>query len=119
MPGQHLNEKELASKLNIGRTPVREALIRLAAKGRIVSVPREGYFTRPLLEGAPAGFLRYSPRNSHLCTNPCTAPSIPPIFVLRWVISVGPRSPGGNDVRGDGARIVKLRALPNHREILF
>ncbi|WEX91811.1 GntR family transcriptional regulator (plasmid) [Sinorhizobium garamanticum] len=52
MPGQHLNEKELASKLNIGRTPVREALIRLAAEGRIVSVPREGFFTRPLLEWA-------------------------------------------------------------------
>ncbi|WP_272913708.1 GntR family transcriptional regulator [Sinorhizobium arboris] len=52
MPGQHLNEKELASKLNIGRTPVREALIRLTAEGKIVSVPREGYFTRPLLEWA-------------------------------------------------------------------
>ncbi|WP_027038918.1 GntR family transcriptional regulator [Mesorhizobium ciceri] len=50
MPGQHLSDKELASKLNIGRTPVREALIRLAAEAKIVSLPQRGYFTRPLVE---------------------------------------------------------------------
>ncbi|RUW86433.1 GntR family transcriptional regulator [Mesorhizobium sp. M4B.F.Ca.ET.190.01.1.1] len=50
MPGQHLSDKELASDLNIGRTPIREALIRLAAEGKIVSFPQRGYFTRPLVE---------------------------------------------------------------------
>ncbi|QPB24855.1 GntR family transcriptional regulator [Rhizobium sp. 007] len=52
VPGQHLSDQELACKLNIGRTPVREALIRLAAEGKILSAPQRGYFTRPLVEGA-------------------------------------------------------------------
>ncbi|WP_461511829.1 GntR family transcriptional regulator [Rhizobium mongolense] len=51
VPGQHLSERDLASKLNLGRTPVREALIRLAAEHKILSIPRIGYFTRPLVEG--------------------------------------------------------------------
>ncbi|WP_018099379.1 GntR family transcriptional regulator [Sinorhizobium meliloti] len=50
VPGQHLNEKDLAAKLNIGRTPVREALIRLAAEGKIICLPQRGYFTKPLIE---------------------------------------------------------------------
>ncbi|WP_085044256.1 GntR family transcriptional regulator [Ensifer aridi] len=52
VPAQHLSDQELASKLNLGRTPVREALIRLAAEGKILSIPQKGYFTRPLVEGA-------------------------------------------------------------------
>ncbi|ULJ74319.1 GntR family transcriptional regulator [Rhizobium gallicum] len=52
VPGQHLSDKDLASKLKIGRTPVREALIRLAAEGKIISLPQRGYFTRPLIEWA-------------------------------------------------------------------
>lgn len=52
LPGQHLREKELASKLNIGRTPLREALIRLAAEGKILSLSKKGYFTLPLIEWA-------------------------------------------------------------------
>ncbi|SEI19646.1 regulatory protein, gntR family [Rhizobium tibeticum] len=52
VPGQHLSDQELACKLNIGRTPVREALIRLAAEGKILSAPQRGYFTRPLVEAA-------------------------------------------------------------------
>ncbi|MCA1408823.1 GntR family transcriptional regulator [Ensifer sp. IC3342] len=34
LPGHHLSDRDLASKLNLGRTPVRKALIRLAAEGR-------------------------------------------------------------------------------------
>lgn len=52
LPGQHLKEKELASKLNIGRTPLREALIRLAAEGKVLSLSKKGYFTLPLVEWA-------------------------------------------------------------------
>ncbi len=52
VPGQHLRDNELAAKLNIGRTPIREALIRLAAEGKIISLPQRGYFTRPLTEWA-------------------------------------------------------------------
>ncbi|NRP70933.1 hypothetical protein ILFOPFJJ_01815 [Ensifer psoraleae] len=52
LPGQHLRENELSSKLSIGRTPLREALIRLAAEGKILSLSKKGYFTLPLVEWA-------------------------------------------------------------------
>ena len=52
VPGKRLSEKDLAPKLNIGRTPIREALIRLAAEGKIICVPQRGYFTKPLIEWA-------------------------------------------------------------------
>ncbi|MDK1378130.1 MULTISPECIES: GntR family transcriptional regulator [unclassified Sinorhizobium] len=52
VPGQHLSDRDLALKLKMGRTPLREALIRLAAEGKIVSLPQRGYFTRPLIEWA-------------------------------------------------------------------
>ncbi|MDL2409796.1 GntR family transcriptional regulator [Rhizobium calliandrae] len=51
-PGQHLSDQDLAFKLNIGRTPIREALIRLAAEEKIIALPKRGYFTRPLIEHA-------------------------------------------------------------------
>ncbi|OAP43983.1 GntR family transcriptional regulator [Sinorhizobium americanum] len=54
MPGQQLSDVELSAKLNIGRTPVREALIRLAAEGKVISIPQKGYFTRPLTDWAIA-----------------------------------------------------------------
>ncbi|MDL2410630.1 GntR family transcriptional regulator [Rhizobium calliandrae] len=52
VPAQHLSDQDLATTLGLGRTPIREALIRLAAEGKILSVPQRGYFTRPLVEGA-------------------------------------------------------------------
>ncbi|WP_085035836.1 GntR family transcriptional regulator [Ensifer aridi] len=54
VPGQQLSDAELSAKLNIGRTPVREALIRLAAEGKVISIPHKGYFTRPLTDRAIA-----------------------------------------------------------------
>jgi DNA-binding GntR family transcriptional regulator len=41
-PGQVLSENALAASLNIGRTPSREALQRLAREGLIVILPRRG-----------------------------------------------------------------------------
>ncbi len=41
-PGQILSEAQLSSELAIGRTPVREALQRLAAEGLVVVLPRRG-----------------------------------------------------------------------------
>lgn len=43
-PGQPLTEVSLASWLGTGRTPVREALLRLRDEGLVESVPRKGYF---------------------------------------------------------------------------
>ncbi len=47
-PGQRLNEGALARDLNVSRTPLREALHRLASEGLIVAVPGRGFQARPL-----------------------------------------------------------------------
>lgn len=41
-PGDRLIERELASQLNISRTPIREALFRLESQGFVKTVPRKG-----------------------------------------------------------------------------
>lgn len=41
-PGQLLHDKELTAKFGIGRTPVREALQRLAGEGLVVHYPHRG-----------------------------------------------------------------------------
>jgi len=46
--GERINEVHLARRLNVSRTPLREALNRLAAEGAIASRPRIGFFVRPL-----------------------------------------------------------------------
>lgn len=43
-PGQPLTEASLAEWLGVGRTPVREALLRLKDEGLVVSIPRKSYF---------------------------------------------------------------------------
>ncbi|MGH7572448.1 MAG: GntR family transcriptional regulator [Gemmatimonadota bacterium] len=46
--GERINEVHLARQLGVSRTPLREALNRLAAEGALTSVPRLGYFVRQL-----------------------------------------------------------------------
>jgi len=47
-PGERVNELELARQLGVSRTPVREALNRIAAEGFLVATPNRGYTVRPL-----------------------------------------------------------------------
>ncbi|MGI9522636.1 MAG: GntR family transcriptional regulator [Hyphomicrobiaceae bacterium] len=47
-PDERVNESELALRLNASRTPLREALNRLAAEGLLTFQPRKGFFCRPL-----------------------------------------------------------------------
>lgn len=46
--GERVNEVHLAKQLGISRTPLREALNRLAAEGALDARPRLGLFVRPL-----------------------------------------------------------------------
>lgn len=48
LPGQHVNELALAKELNVSRTPIREALNRLASENLMTFVPNKGFYTRPI-----------------------------------------------------------------------
>jgi Transcriptional regulators len=47
-PGERINEVELATQLGVSRTPVREALNRLAKDGFMNLVPNRGFYSRDL-----------------------------------------------------------------------
>jgi DNA-binding GntR family transcriptional regulator len=47
-PGERVNELELAERFDVSRTPIREALNRLAAENLLVFVPNRGFFIRKL-----------------------------------------------------------------------
>lgn len=45
-PGEKLREEKLASKLNISRTPIREAIRRLTVEGLLIYIPNRGVTVR-------------------------------------------------------------------------
>jgi DNA-binding GntR family transcriptional regulator len=52
LPGGHLfSEGEIASRLGISRTPVREAFLRLQAEELLVLIPKRGAVVAPVLPG--------------------------------------------------------------------
>ena len=46
--GERINEVHLSAALGVSRTPLREALNRLAQEGTLINRPRIGYTVRPL-----------------------------------------------------------------------
>ncbi|MFQ5651743.1 MAG: GntR family transcriptional regulator [bacterium] len=56
-PGSHFSEGELSERLGIGRTPIREALQRLAAAGLIAALPRRGIFVTEINIGEHVALL--------------------------------------------------------------
>ena len=47
-PGERINEVELARRFGVSRTPLREALNRLASEGFLLATANRGYHVRPL-----------------------------------------------------------------------
>jgi DNA-binding GntR family transcriptional regulator len=47
LPGQYLNEAAIAEQLDLGRTPVHQALQRLQVEGLVEVVPRKGVIIQP------------------------------------------------------------------------
>jgi GntR family transcriptional regulator, rspAB operon transcriptional repressor len=47
-PGEPLNERTLMTTMDVGRTPLREAIQRLTMEQLVTSMPRRGYFVRDL-----------------------------------------------------------------------
>lgn len=60
-PGEALSEKDLAARLGLSRTPVREAFIRLAEEGLVDIFPQRGTLVAPIrmAEVKEAYFLRH------------------------------------------------------------
>ncbi|MGV1872712.1 GntR family transcriptional regulator [Agrobacterium rosae] len=48
LPGRALSEKEIAALLQVSKTPVREAIIRLAEEGFVTVVPQGGTYISPI-----------------------------------------------------------------------
>lgn len=48
LPGHSINENQLSKQLGVSRTPIREALNRLAVEGLLKFQPNKGYFAREL-----------------------------------------------------------------------
>lgn len=46
LPGVKVSDKEIADRMQISRTPVREALVRLAEKGLLQALPNRGFRVR-------------------------------------------------------------------------
>lgn len=47
-PGKTILEREMAEVLQMSRTPVREALVRLETEGMVRIIPRRGFFVEPI-----------------------------------------------------------------------
>jgi GntR family transcriptional regulator, rspAB operon transcriptional repressor len=47
-PGEYINELQLSVLLNIGRTPVHQALDRLMVEGMVEVIPRKGVIVKPI-----------------------------------------------------------------------
>ncbi len=47
-PGALVDERSLEGKVEVGRTPIREALFRLAAEGLVEAIPNRGFFVKPV-----------------------------------------------------------------------
>ncbi|WP_285493957.1 GntR family transcriptional regulator [Actinomadura sp. NBRC 104425] len=47
-PGQRVTERQLAAELDLGLTPIRQALVRLDSEGLVRTLPRRGYQVTPL-----------------------------------------------------------------------
>ncbi len=47
-PGAHVDEREIMERFDIGRTPLREAILRLVHERLIVHTPRRGVWVSPL-----------------------------------------------------------------------
>lgn len=98
-PGQRVRESEMAARLDVSRTPVREAFRRLEADGLLSFAPYRGmviseldhqavmelYFMREVLEGTAAGLAAYRASEAE-------------VSILKEIIALDPAGEGSPQI---------------------
>lgn len=77
IPGQVLSEAQLAEELGIGRTPVREALQRLASQGLVNVLPRRGVLVSEINPSRQLLLLELRREVERLCARKAALRALP------------------------------------------
>lgn len=114
-PGQRLNEVRLAADLGVSRTPLREALTRLAAQGTIEAVARMGFFVKPL---SVDEYRQTVPVRTLLESEALKAAGIPPKRTLERMASLerkmaSAQAPGMVTALEDDWHVALIELCPN------
>jgi len=114
-PNSRINEVRLAGELGVSRTPLREALTALVPEGALTSVPRRGFFVKPL---SAAEFLHLYPIRRLLDPEALRLSGLPTATSLRRLevlnAQLGVEHDAGRRVRLDDAWHLELVAsCPN------
>ena len=95
MPGEPMDEQGLAKSFGVSRSPVREALLRLAAEGLVTSLPNKSTIVASL------NVERFPPVRG--CPGPCAAGRDPPCGAQVQAGGSRKNPPGPGRIRGDRA----------------
>ena len=85
LPGNRLQDVQLAAELGVSRTPVREALLRLERDGLVESDPNRGFFVAPLSRKEVAEIYPMVWALECLALDSCEPPTPPQIQALRQI----------------------------------
>ena len=102
-PGALVSESMLAERTGLSRTPVREALQRLAREGMIEIHPKRGILVAPLSVEAQLQLLEIRRSLEQLAVGLAVRRSTTPLTVTRWPSSLRP-------LRASAARTTGLSA---------
>ncbi len=70
-PGERLMEIQLAERLGVSRTPIREAIRKLELEGLVLMIPRKGAEVAKISESNAAGCSGGAPFLRGACHRPC------------------------------------------------
>ncbi|MBR0666041.1 GntR family transcriptional regulator [Roseomonas hellenica] len=123
-PGERINEVELARRLGSSRTPLREALNRLASEGFLVAAPNRGFLARTLEARQVRSLYEYRGLvEAGAVRLACERASDAAIAELAAFAEQGVVSPGSDEhalrqLRFDEAFHERVAALADNDEIL-